>query len=369
MFFDRSVVPTGEWPRILTGVVAVLVGLVFLGSCGGSASDRGSGSPDREGVESASPGDGLVSSDEGVSSDLLGEFWLGEPFGDLVSLSMQSEALSGAVEARVGECMADRGFRYETMALPESAREGLGRAVMTVRQQDPDEVVGYGFSEWNAAQQPILVSGGDTAESVRGEGELEAAVDPTDPNAWVHDLPEEEKQAWHDALGGLSVPEEEKESVTIAGGTTKWVPDACHFVGMEAVYGPLADWFRAFYMVTEELPIEAEERLMADPAVQDAIDSWRICMAEAGFEFNDFRDPIRRLQVRFPPGTDAAESIEAEAEIAPIDARCFQDADLPRILGDAQREVEAELLVKHEGVVTAYVELYEAALARARGEE
>lgn len=297
-----------------------------------------------------------------------GEFRLGEPFGDLVSLSMRSEVLFSAVEERLAECMADRGFRYEAMALQESAGEELGRSVMEVRQQDPDEVVGYGFSEWNAAQQPVRVGGGDTAESVSGEVELEVAADPTDPNAWVDELPEEEKQAWYEALGGLSAPEEEKESVTVAGGITKWAPDACLSKGEEAVYGPLADWYRAFYMVTEELPIEAELRLMADPVVADAIESWQSCMAEAGFEFSDFRDPIRRLQVRFPLGTDAAESVAAEAEMAPVDARCFQAADLPEVLGDAQREVEAELLAEHEGVVAAYVELHEAALVRARGE-
>src|SRR5699024_4012449 len=148
----------------------------------------------------------------------------GEAVDDLVCLSMRSEILFSAVEERVAECMEDRGFRYEAMALQESAGEELGRAVMAVRQQDPDEVVGYGFSEWNAAQQPVLVSGRDTAESVSGEVELEVAADPADPNAWVDELPENEKQAWYEALGGLSAPEEEKESVTVAGGTTKWVP-------------------------------------------------------------------------------------------------------------------------------------------------
>lgn len=344
----------------MRGVTMVaVVALLFSGSCGGSGSSNG------HGVDSAASGE----QKHEVQSDLLGEFWLGEPFGDLVSLSMQSETLFSAVEEQVRECMADRGFRYEPMALQESANEGLGRAVMAARQRDPNEVVGYGFSEWNAAQPAVLTRGGDTAESVSGEVDMTGDADPTDPNAWVYDLPEDEQLAWNEALSGWSVPDEEMESVTVAGGTTKWAPEACWFIGNEAIYGPLVDWYRAFYMVTEELPIEAEERLMADPAVQDAIDSWKTCMADAGFEFRDFRDPIRRLQARFPPGTDAAESIAAEAEIAPIDARCFQDADLPKILGEAQRGVETELLAQHEGVVTAYVELHEAALDRARGHE
>ena len=299
--------------------------------------------------------------------NLAGEFRLGEPLGYLSDLARRSEVLFNAVEERIQACMEDRGFRYETMSMADPGGKGIAQLAMEARQQDPDEVVGYGFSEWNAAQ-PALPAVEDTAETVDGADNSDIPPAPDDPNAWVYELPEDEQAAWHDALQDLDIPPEKLESVTTPDGTTKWPPNACITKGREAIYGPLPDWLPPFYMLTEDIPAEGEKEVLATPGVQEAINAWATCMKTAGFDVDDLEDPLRQLSFRFPPGSDPAASTAAEAEMAPVDARCFQDADLPTILGNAQRQVEAELLEEHEGVITAYVELYDAALARARGE-
>lgn len=337
--------------RMFAGALAAVFSVSMLAACSGSDSGGSSDASTSTTVPTA---------------DLAGEFRLGEPFGELASLAMRSDALFSAVQERTQDCMEDRGLRYETTVLADPGGKGIAQLTMAVRLQAPDEVVGYGFSEWNAAQ-PVQQFDGDTAESVKGEVDGDGQV-PGDPNAWKYELSEEERYAWNDALGGLSVPDEEKEKVTTGGITTKWAPDACTFKGQEAVYGSLVDWYRAFYMVTEEMVIEADEVLRADPVLQEAIESWAACMGVGGFEVTDLTDPIRQLWLRYPPGTEASESVAAEGAMAPVDARCFQEADLPTILGTAQRAVEADLLARNEGVVTAYVELYEAAVVRARGE-
>jgi len=303
------------------------------------------------------------------AQNLTGEFRLGEPFGQLSELSLRSEVLFSAVEEHIQACMEDRGFRYETRAIADPGDKGIAQAVMDTRQQNPDEIVGYGFSEWNAAQP--APQGVDTAESVEGIVSPDVAVDPNDPNAWVYELSGGQQEAWRHALDGLDIPPEDLERVTIGAdgsGKAGWAPDACMTKGREAIYGPLKQWVPAEVMVTEEIPNQGVEMLQTDPKVEQGIDAWAACMTKAGYEVKDLKDPIRILRLRFPPGSDPAASTAAEAEMAPVDARCFQDADLPTILGNAQRQVEAELLDQHEGVIAAYVELYDAALARARGE-
>ena len=337
--------------RALPTPLVVAVCAVVLSACGGSGG-------------SSSGGPTSTSTSRG---NLAGEFRLGEPLGYLNELARRSEVLFNAVEERIQACMEDRGFRYETMSMADPGGKGIAQLAMEARQQDPDEVVGYGFSEWNAAQ-PALPAVEDTAETVDGADNSDIPPAPDDPNAWVYELPEDEQAAWRDALQDLDAPPEEMESATIDEGSIAWAPDACLTKGREAVYGPLDAWWPAFFMVTGDIPAEGEKEVLATPGVQEAIDTWATCMKTAGFDVNNLEDPLRQLSFRFPPGTDAAESAAVEAEMAPVDARCFQDADLPTILGNAQRQVEAELLEEHEGVITAYVELYDAALARARGE-
>lgn len=338
-----------------SGVVGVLLVLasVLLGACGGSEPERGGG------ASTSSPG--------GDAEDLLGEFRLGEPFGYLERLSMGSEVLFDAVERATQECMADRGLRYEPMVMGDPGSPGIAQLVMTARQQDPGAVVGWGFSEWNAAQPAIADFGAGPSGSAGGEA-VEGSPDPNDPNIWVYDLPDAERAAWRNALGGQSVPPDEMERVTLAdGGSIGWAPDACRSEGQVAIYGPLADWYRAYHTVTEDMVYEAKERVLADPAVQSGTESWVACMAEAGFEVAaDLTDPIRQLRLKYPAGTPAASSAGEEAAIAPVDVRCFQQAGLVEAIGSAQREIEADVLEANEGVVTAYVEIYDAALQRAR---
>lgn len=323
-------------------------------SCSG-ADDSGATEPDDR--------PGSTSSSVPVES-LVGEFRLGEPLGYLNGLSRGSEVLFSAVERETQACMEGKGFRYEPMVMSDLGAPGIAEVVMAARQRDPGAVTGYGFSEWNA-RQPAF-QGGDTDASFRGETE-DPPPDPNDPNAFVYDLPEAEQDAWNEALTRWSASSEEKETVTYGpdGGAT-WVPDSCTSIGLEAVYGALDEWYRVRSVVTEQMRNEAYDRLEADPVVQDGIEAWAACMGEGGFEVAALQDPIRQLQVSYPPGTEASASVEAEAAMAPVDARCFQETGLDEVLGDAQRRVEGELLAANEAAVIRYVELYEAALVRAR---
>lgn len=235
---------------------AALVGLLTLGACSGGAA-------------TPSPTDAAVTRTTGP----LDEFF-GGPDADLSAEEMAAQERK--VQESVVACMAAEGFEYRPWVM--TAPSSTEYPDSTTR--DFAEKYGYGISTFSIDPDPT--------------------VQPTDPNqAIVEAMSAAEREAYEAALYGAPVFASESGA---AEPTAMPTPDpedlGCFGKAQQEIYGAGQVWSNEFDDLFNRMS-ELYEKVDDDPAVAQALDRWRTCMADAGHPgLSSVNDPIQQISDR-----------------------------------------------------------------------
>jgi len=210
----------------------------------------------------------------------------------LTNLRFYSDAedrvVHAAIESAVGECMRARGFQYP-------AREFVARPL--------DTVLDYPFGPWT--QEEIQDGGYDFLP----HPEPDASLDE-----YLVTLSQSELDAWSDAFVGVQgepLEAELPDGRTVESGFRS--ADGCNYEAASAIFGDYAD-YEAMRQELDRLREAAWDEARAHPAIERALDEWRVCMGDLGYQYDSPNAPLAEFV-----GQDGEEHVHAETEPAPHD--------------------------------------------------
>jgi hypothetical protein len=260
---------------------------------------------------------------------------------DQEELMAQAAAQQREVEESIAACMASEGFEY----VPQDVGEMMMAADHPSQNLSEEEFrreYGYGIS--TLEREAFLGPGGGM----------------DDPNLAIQEqMDEPERQAYEQALYGdqmafdAGADPDDVEVAEIGG---------CQGEAVEEVQGDQMQ-------VAEELMPELmalEEQINADPRMVEAMQGWRTCLSEAGYDFQERFDPQSHLFQRFeefeqaafeqmdPEGFEPDDGpIEPELDPDELEELRQDELEIAAVEGECTsahlEDVEAEVRVEHEG--------------------
>ncbi|WP_152520861.1 hypothetical protein [Nocardiopsis halophila] len=247
----------------------------------------------------------------------------------------EEKLLERAEEVLLRECMEDHGFEYR-ITEDETPPE-IGKFPYVI--DDPEWAAEHGYGS--------------------GLRRKVAELREEDPNQrYFNALPEDRRQ---EALRAANGPSPVGIEATTPDGMELGRSDqGCRSQAQRELYGDLEGWFQATTTV-DALENMRRDRVVSDPAYEEAAASWSVCMKEAGHDYTTPMEVRRSL----PPPDDPLPEDE-ETALAVAEAECAQETGLGDTADELDRQYGDELRREHRSAVEERRRLQLDALPRAR---
>ncbi len=235
-------------------------------------------------------------------------------------------------EQLVGDCMVARGFEY----YPETEFEDLtvGLKALEHRRNFPlwgwndpalAKRIGYGIEVNREATRRLI----DEADGYQSE-----------QTVLVASLSSAEARLYEEALSGSGPLEVFAE---IEGSELVSRSDGCLAQAQIQVYGSLAG-FAHLVWVRSGLAAMAEQVMAQDDGYQQALDGWRSCALDRGYEVREPWDLSDLAFANAESDDDPERRFDAEVEVAVVEAECNLQVGLRQAGDTAYESALAELL-------------------------
>jgi hypothetical protein len=169
-------------------------------------------------------------------------------------------------------------------------------------------------------------------------------------------LSERQRKAYKDDLNGG--PEAEGEYAPGMGGPT----EGCLVEAREQLHGP--QWQQVYVLGRELQTLEHTvlQRIRADQRFTDAMDAWRACVSDAGFDLDRPSAGVERFAPTSSGGTEPSQSVghdpsQAETELAVADAECRKQAGLHQTWPELLRRYRANVAMENTNLLTEWADL------------
>lgn len=243
-----------------------------------------------------------------------------------------------AVDRVIEDCMAQQGWEY--FPLRVDAADASHEAVYTLQHElTPQEAAeqGYGFYIEQRRDSPIPARAANQ-EYRRG-------------------LTEQQRRAYQEDLDGG--PDAEAQYGEGIGGPT----EGCLVEARKQLHGPQWQQVSMLSYKLQTLGNKALQRVGSDQRLTDALDAWRGCMGDAGFEVDRPSAAVERF---FDPASqDSEESSQpvghdpsqAEIELAVADAECRKQVELHQTWTEVVRRQRANVAAENPDMLDQWAEL------------
>lgn len=240
----------------------------------------------------------------------------------------QQNAINGAGEAMVTECVTDRGFTYQTGAV-FPRRRGAADAQYTYSVTDPEVAAVYGFHPATWVEEMQNAPTGPTA-------------------AW----PEGYEEALFGQADRMQVKDDDGTVIAT------YDPDSCSGRAKDTITPGWAQQERLLNVAYDVL-YQNLDKVETHPDVLAGFDAWSACMAEAGYTY----DTPMAANEAFATDLPTADEIS----VAVASATCMHSSGLLRTWSKVRTEITQAELDKHPGLVTEWLDLQQQAVANVSG--
>ncbi|MET9572585.1 hypothetical protein ACFYNW_15045 [Streptomyces virginiae] len=267
------------------------------------------------------------------------------------ALDSANEALEQEREAEtklIRKCMNDQGFKVFPSDGADSDN-GRKRSEDLTPSPETARTVGYGADPRRSDNQKARENGDD-----------------------FDALPEDVKRAHSMAMDGYVDKPEGGVEFDFGGGKVMVPSRGCRGETLKAVYGDVKEYLRLNWTVYNTVKQNSAHILADDDAYQKALSEWASCMKSGGYPEIPTPEKAREAALSYYANVQDGDTValdnaqRAEIKQATTDAECGTKVGLNTKAREAKSKASADSLVKHEGEITAWLELVTKAKGRAQ---
>ncbi len=261
--------------------------------------------------------------------------------------NIQSKSLYVAEENLVQQCMNELGFEYYPGEFIES--DPFAEHTQAVEPGDLEDAKNRGYG---IADSLGLHANSDAEDNVTG---LDAGNEVQDKNSiYLYSLNADRRKAWRAALLGKVDPD---EHASLSGSVIKietpnqntimWDTNSCVSAASKTLYGSDIE-YRENVLATEALKKEFAAEIEKDPVFIESLGNWRDCMVSHELDYEYPGQAAEQLYGLYNQGAmSEAELKLAEVKISVVDAQCYEEHQLGKMLASVEQRIGESLAEKH----------------------
>lgn len=245
------------------------------------------------------------------------------------------------------------------LAEDELVRRCMEKAGFQFRSSPPDQISADPEGKYQWGRDDV------SAAQDQGYGLSRQGMDEeADPNLeYLESLTPTERERWDLAFSGHW---ENRITFKLPNGTEFSISgDGCLAEARRQIYGDLRKYMQLNVALMQIAP-DVDRLVAADPAYNEALASWRRCMNEKGYDFENPGDAVGAAAALYESELDPASAKAGEVRIAVADAQCGVESGVVRVATRLEEKYTAQILSEREGQVIAFREFQAEAVARAK---